>query len=117
MTPTCAIGGLYKLDTPLILGNEVSGVLVKMGSKVGPEYGYQVGDRVAAYTNLTGYAQYTTGLPHRTAKLPDGITNKMAAAALLQGLTALTALREAYPAQKGDYILVRSTSSLIELTK
>jgi NADPH:quinone reductase-like Zn-dependent oxidoreductase len=46
--PTWAIGGLYKLDTPLILGNEVSGVLVKKGSKVGPEYGYQVEDRVAA---------------------------------------------------------------------
>lgn len=42
--------------------------------------------------------------------IPDNIDTKTAAAASLQGLTAVTFTEEAYSAQAGDYILVHAAA-------
>lgn len=45
-----------------------------------------------------------------TFALPSGIDTKTGAAALLQGLTALTLIREAHHVNKGDWILVHAAA-------
>jgi len=56
------------------------------------------------------YAQYTAASAKYAIKIPDAISTKDAAAALLQGLTALTLIRESYHVQKGDWILVHAAA-------
>lgn len=41
-------GGIYKIETPAVLGNETAGTVVQLGEKVQPSvFGFDVGDRVA----------------------------------------------------------------------
>lgn len=72
-------------------------------------YSLSAGDRIAVLSQST-YAQYTAASPIYAIKIPDQISNKDAAAALLQGLTALTLIRESYHVQKGDWILVHAAA-------
>jgi NADPH:quinone reductase len=51
----------------------------------------------------------------RAVPLHPGIDTRIAAAAYLQGLTALTFLREAYPVQKGDWILIQAAAGGVGL--
>jgi NADPH2:quinone reductase len=46
----------------------------------------------------------------KAIKIPDGISTKDAAAALLQALTAWTLIREAHKVEKGDWILVHAAA-------
>lgn len=45
--------------------------------------------------------------------LPSSISLKSAAGLIVQGLTALTQLRESYAVKKHDYILVHAGASLV----
>lgn len=74
----------------------------------------KVGARVA-YMGQGGYAEYTPALASSTITIPDSIETKVAAAALLQALTALTLIRDAYPVQKGDWILVTAAAGGVGL--
>jgi len=104
-------GGIYKIETPAVLGNEPSGEVVKVGDKVDPKvFGFGVGDKVACYTSLTGYGEYSVAPANRVAKLPSEISTKSAASYFLQGLTALTAVREAHEVKKDEYILVHAAA-------
>jgi NADPH2:quinone reductase len=47
--------------------------------------------------------------------IPSGLEPGIAAAALLQGLTALTLIREAYHVQKGDWVLVHAAAGGVGL--
>lgn len=62
-------------------------------------------------TKLAGsqglFIGYATVPWNRVARLPEGFPSKYGAC-LLQGLTALTALKESYEVQKGDWILVHA---------
>lgn len=104
--------GLYKIDLPFILGNEPAGSVVAVGSDVKD---IQVGDAVAAYVGGGGFAEYRNVPRSKAAKLPKGVSTKEAAAALLQGLTAWTLLKEAYPVQKGDHVLVHAAAGGVGL--
>ncbi|KAK4186424.1 hypothetical protein QBC35DRAFT_501330 [Podospora australis] len=85
--------GLYKPPSglPLITGKEAAGTVISSRSPLLKE-----GDRVAYLGDAT-YAQFTSANPSTTlvAPLPAGLPTETAAAALLQGLTALTFIREA----------------------
>lgn len=95
--------GLYPAKLPLILGREGAGEIVQVGSKV---TNFTVGDKVG-YLSTESYAEYTAIESNgKLSKLPSNISEEQAAAAILQGLTALTFVNEAYKVQKGDYILV-----------
>ena len=54
------------------------------------------------------YAEYTSVDASKAIKIPDGLPPKIAAGAILQGLTALTLVREAHPVKKGDWVLVHA---------
>lgn len=99
--------GTYDVPTPYVFGREAAGVVAAVGDKVQK---YQVGDKIA-YLSPGSFAQYTK-LPEshvQASKLSAETTDeqlKLYAATLLQGLTALTFVHEAYEVKKGDYILV-----------
>ncbi|RFU27308.1 hypothetical protein B7463_g9018, partial [Scytalidium lignicola] len=105
--------GLYPAPhLPLILGREAEGHIVALGST---ETNYKIGDRVVYLSPNNAYAEYTLAPLGQTTLVPDGVAPGIAAAALLQGLTALTLIREAYTVKKGDWILVHAAAGGVGL--
>lgn len=100
--------GLYPAPSfPYILGREAEGTIVKTGG--GEMYGLKEGDKVV-WMAEGAYAEYTVAAAAKTAKVPKEMDSKIAAAALLQGLTALTLVREAHTVKKGDWVLVHAAA-------
>ena len=56
------------------------------------------------------YAEYTAAPAAKTIKVPQDMDSHIGAAALLQGLTALTLIREAHHVNKGDWVLVHAAA-------
>ncbi|KAI9889618.1 MAG: NADPH:quinone reductase [Vezdaea aestivalis] len=99
--------GLYPFPTPGTLGLEGAGTIVSLGG--GSTYDLAIGDRVA-YLGTGTDAGYSASGAQQVMKLPDGISTETGAGAILQGLTALTLIRESYHAQKGDIVLVHAAA-------
>jgi NADPH2:quinone reductase len=99
--------GLYPAPLPLALGSEGAGVVEAVGEGVTR---FKAGDRVAYAGGLGGYAQKRTYAADRAVKLPDGVSTRLAAAALLKGMTAEFLLRRCYPVKPGDPILVHAAA-------
>ncbi|WPH04679.1 putative quinone oxidoreductase [Acrodontium crateriforme] len=100
--------GLYPAPQfPYILGRESEGTVVKLGS--GDVYGLKEGDKVVALSEGT-YAEYTAANAAKVMKLPEQLAPKVGVASLLQGLTALTLIREAHHVNKGDWVLVHAAA-------
>ena len=79
--------GLYPwpVDTDLVLGSEAAGVVAALGEDV---TGFALGDRVA-YTLPNGaYVSERVIDAKHLVKLPDGVSDEVAAASMLKGLTA-----------------------------
>ncbi|OBK26823.1 quinone oxidoreductase family protein [Mycobacterium asiaticum] len=98
--------GQYPRPLPFVLGSEVCGTIVALGSEAGPDL--SVGDRVVSASANGAYAELATAPAFLTAKVPDGISPQVAASALLKGLTAQYLLKSVYPVQNGDDILVHA---------
>lgn len=106
--------GLYPAPSlPYILGREASGTIVATGSG-GDLFGLAAGDRVV-WMATGAYAEYTAVPTAHATKVPAGVQADVAAAALLQGLTALTLIREAHPVKKGDWVLVHAAAGGVGL--
>lgn len=99
--------GYYPWPLPRTPGSEGVGVVTAVGPEVSS---VQVGDRVAS-TDLEGsYAQQSLAPADRVVPVPAGVADEIAAAALLQGLTAHYLLRDSYPVQPGDTVLVHAAA-------
>lgn len=104
--------GRYPITPPFILGQEASGVVSETGSAVKD---FKPGERVA-YTGITGaYAEYETVPADRLVRVPPGITDHQAAAAMLQGMTAHYLVRSTYPLKSGDIALVHAAAGGVGL--
>ena len=77
--------GRYKQPLPLVLGQEGSGTVSAVGSDV---RNVKIGDRVAFTLILGSYAEYAAVPADRLVKIPAGVSDREAAAAILQGMTA-----------------------------
>ncbi|KAI1828040.1 hypothetical protein F4861DRAFT_240333 [Xylaria intraflava] len=100
--------GLYAAPNfPYVLGREAEGTVVAVGG--GDIFGFKVGDRVV-YQSSNTYAEYTSTPAAWAYKVPASFPPGKAAASLLQGLTALTLVREAHHVNKGDWILVHAAA-------
>lgn len=97
--------GLYPNPKPMVLGREGSGTIAALGSAVPQSLGFSNGDEVV-YIGTSAYAEYTACPADKVLKIPNGVSTSDAAAALLQALTALTLVEDAYKVQSGDWILV-----------
>ena len=97
--------GLYPIPLPFIPGNEGSGVVEAVGAGVN---GYSPGDRVA-YTGVLGaYAEYTLLPADRAVRVPEGMDMQLAAAIMLQGMTAYYLSHQTFPLNKDDWCLVHA---------
>jgi NADPH2:quinone reductase len=96
--------GLYPLDLPVGLGSEAAGIVEAVGDGVTD---VAVGDRIV-YTGMPigSYAEQRNFDASRLVQIPHGISDEVAAAVLLKGLTAWYLLRRSYRVQKGDAILL-----------
>jgi NADPH:quinone reductase len=104
--------GRYKAPLPLVLGQEGAGVV----SAVGPEVrGITAGERVAYTMTLGSYAEYAAVPADRLVKIPAGVSEREAAAAMLQGMTAHYLAYDTYPLKKGETALVHAAAGGVGL--
>jgi len=101
--------GLYPLHgLPSGIGNEAAGHIEALADKV---RGLKVGDRVAYCSGAIGaYAEANNVPADRLVKLPNDISDELAAAALLKGMTAQYLLKRTYAVKAGETILVHAAA-------
>ncbi len=97
--------GLYRLPLPLVLGAEGAGRVVAVGDAVTD---LAVGDRVAWQGSPGGYAEQAAVPAGRCVPVPDGVSDQVAAAILLQGMTAHYLCRSTYAVQEGDTVVIHA---------
>jgi NADPH:quinone reductase len=104
--------GRYPITPPFIIGQEGSGVVSEVGNDVKD---FKPGDRVA-FTGITGAsAEYEAVPADRLVRVPAGITDHQAAAAMLQGMTAEYLTHSTYPLKKGDIALIHAAAGGVGL--
>lgn len=95
--------GLYPAPLPATLGGEAAGVVEALGEGV---TGLKPGDRVGYCTfAFSAYAEASNVPADRLIKLPSGISDEVAAASMLKGMTAQYLLKRTYPVKPGQTIL------------
>ena len=99
--------GLYKADLPMIVGQEACGVVESLGEGVTE---VAVGDRVAYAGPRGSYAEYAVVPAWQLVKVPAGVTDSLAAAAMLQGMTAHYLTHSTFPLQQGQTCLVHAAA-------
>jgi NADPH2:quinone reductase len=105
--------GLYKLPLPTGIGSEAAGVVEAVGAGVTD---VKVGDRVAYSGGPIGaYCEARLMPVERLVKLPDGISDRVAATLMLKGLTVQYLLRQTYPLKSGETILLQAAAGGIGL--
>jgi len=100
--------GSYPLPLPTGIGLEAAGVIKKIGSKVKD---LSVGDKVAyAGAPLGAYAENRIYPADKLVKLPDGITEEIAACIMTKGLTTYYLLYKTFPVKSHDTILFHAAA-------
>ena len=100
--------GSYPLPLPTGIGLEAAGVIKKIGSKVKD---LSVGDRVAyAGVPLGAYAEKRVYPANKLVKLPDGITEEIAACIMTKGLTTYYLLYKTFSVKSHDTILFHAAA-------
>jgi NADPH2:quinone reductase len=91
-------GNGYGSAPPAIIGVEGAGRV------------HDTGERVAWAHVAGSYAEQIAAPRDKLVPLPDGISSEVAAAALLQGMTAHYLAADSYPIQWGDWVLVHAAA-------
>lgn len=104
--------GRYPATLPFVDGQEAAGTVSEVGGEV---KSLKPGDRVA-YTGVLGsYAEYAAVPADRLVKVPNGISDQQAAAAMLQGMTAQYLINTTYPLKKGETALIHAAAGGVGL--
>jgi NADPH:quinone reductase len=94
--------GLYPLPLPAGLGSEAAGVV----EAVGPGVALRPGDRVAYAGGPPGsYAQERVLPASMLVPIPEGVSDQIAAAVMLKGMTSQYLIRRTYRVQPGETVL------------
>ena len=105
--------GHYSLQLPSGLGQEAAGVVSAVGPGVTT---VRVGERVAYANAPTGaYAEARNYPADRLVPVPDGVSDEVAAASLLKGLTAWYLVRRTFKVGKGQTVLVHAAAGGVGL--
>jgi NADPH:quinone reductase len=99
--------GLYKLPLPACIGMEASGVVEAVAAGVAS---VAVGDRVAYAMARGSYAEYAIVPAGQLVRIPDGLDDQTAAAAMLQGMTAHYLTHSTFPLSSSDTALVHAAA-------
>jgi NADPH:quinone reductase len=111
--------GLYPNPLPFTLGLEGAGVVEGVGSGI---TGFQVGDRIAWANVPGGYAELALVPAESAVQIPAGLELQVAAALMLQGMTAQYLCTSTYPLRAGETCLVHAAAGgvgllLVQLAK
>jgi NADPH2:quinone reductase len=102
----------YAADTPFIPGAEGAGAVAGTGPGAA---GFTPGDRVA-WTGVPGsYAEQVVIPADRAVPVPDGVDLQVAAAVLLQGMTAHYLSNDTFPVANGDPVVVHAAAGGVGL--
>jgi NADPH:quinone reductase len=93
----------YGSRPPAILGVEGAGTVADTGRRV-------------AWSHVPGsYSQRVAADPDLLVPIPDGVASEVAAAALLQGMTARYLAFDSYPVREGDWVIVHAAAGGVGL--
>ena len=97
--------GLYPMDLPFTPGQEGAGRVTEVGDGI---TGISPGDRVGWVSGLGTYAERHLVTAADAIPLPDGIGDDVAAALLLQGITAHYLATDTFPLSAGNICLIHA---------
>jgi NADPH2:quinone reductase len=111
--------GQYAVQLPFTPGSEAAGVIDAVGSGVTE---FKPGDRVAYAMQVGADAAYALVSASKLVHIPAGIETRLAAAVMLQGLTAHYLAYSTYPIRSGDAVLIHAAAGglgllLVQLAK
>jgi NADPH2:quinone reductase len=99
--------GQYKMPLPITPGAEAAGVVDAVGPDVAD---VRLGERVASVDVAGSYAEYALARAERVVRIPTGISTDVAAAVMLQGMTAHYLALSTFPLQEGQTALVQAAA-------
>lgn len=97
----------FKPDLPVIPGLEGVGVVEAVGPNV---TGFKVGQHVAYVGSIGAYAEARIINADQLFAIPEGLDDKLVAAAMLRGLTAQYLVNQTYQVKSDDTVLVHSAA-------
>jgi NADPH2:quinone reductase len=98
--------GVYAGNPPFVLGGECAGRVIATGEDVTD---FSVGDAVASAAVSAGsHTSHALVEASQAVPVPDGVDLEVAAAAMLQGMTAHYLVHSTYPVRAGDAVLVHA---------
>jgi NADPH2:quinone reductase len=104
--------GRYPAQLPITLGQEAAGTVTAVGADV---HNVKPGHRVA-YASVQGsYAESAAVPAERLVIVPDAIDLKIAAAVMLQGMTAHYLVHSTYPLRAGETAIVHAAAGGVGL--
>jgi NADPH:quinone reductase len=104
--------GGYQREAPCVAGIEGAGTVAAVGDGVTD---FAPGDRVAWVAGPGSYAEQVVVDAQRAVPVPGGVSTELAAAVLLQGMTAHYLAVTIHPVQEGDYVLVHAAAGGVGL--
>jgi NADPH2:quinone reductase len=104
--------GQYQAPRPILVGVEAAGVVEAVGDGVTE---LKPGARVAWSGNPGSYATHVLVAAERAIPVPDGVDSKLAAALMLQGLTAHYLTHSTFPLQPGQTALLHAAAGGVGL--
>ena len=105
--------GFYPLPLPSGVGTEAAGVVERIGSNV---TGMRTGDRVVYAGGAPGaYASHRNVEAARLVAIPDGVTDEIAAAVMLKGMTVEYLLNRCYSVKAGEFVLFHAAAGGVGL--
>ena len=102
----------YDDPPPFVPGAEGAGTVAAVGSDVSD---FAVGDRVAWANGSSGYAEQTVVPADTVVPVPDGVDLTVAAAVMLQGMTAHYLASSTYPVVGWDVAVVHAAAGGVGL--
>jgi len=105
--------GMYPLPMPSGVGSEAAGVVEEVGSGVSV---VSVGDRVVYAGGPPGsYASHRNVAAERLVAIPDGLTDELAAAVMLKGMTVEYLLNRCHTVTPGEFVLFHAAAGGVGL--
>ena len=99
--------GQYQVPLPAILGTEGAGVVTAIGEEVTQ---LKIGQLVASESLRGSYAEASVAAADRLMAVPDGISEEIAAAIMLQGLTAHYLAFSTHPLKPDEWCVVHAAA-------
>ncbi len=99
--------GIYPIQPPFALGGEGAGQIIALGDGV---QGFAVGDIVAWASSPGSHSGVVNAVADNLVPVPEGVSAEVAAAVMLQGMTAHYLVWSTFSVQPGDTALVHAAA-------